>query len=88
MKSGSQLAKPLSVKYLDRTSAYQVVAAKAGGLVLWDCRTASRAVVEVATDITAQLLQPMPGGTVLLTATADGQVRMLDTCLLCSEMNR
>ena len=77
-KSGSQLPKPAAVKYLERSAAYQVVAAKAGGLVLWDCRAASRAVAEVATRSDTQLLQPMPGGTVLLAAAADGQVRRVE----------
>jgi hypothetical protein len=46
----------------------------AGGVVLWDCRAASRTVADVATAGSVQLLQAMPGGTVLLTAAADGQV--------------
>lgn len=77
LKAGSQLAKAGPVKYLDRSAAYQIVAAKPGGLVLWDCRAASRAVVELAISSQAQHLQVMPGGTVLLTAAADGQVGVL-----------
>lgn len=42
--------------------------------MLWDCRAAFRAVAELATASSTQLLQAMPGGTVLLTAAADGQV--------------
>jgi hypothetical protein len=42
--------------------------------VLWDCRAASRTVAELPTAGAVQLMQAMPGGTVLLTAAADGQV--------------
>jgi hypothetical protein len=51
-----------------------VAAVAPGGVVLWDCRAASRAVAELPTAGQVQLMQAMPGGTVLLTAAADGQV--------------
>jgi hypothetical protein len=52
-----------------------------GGVVLWDCRAASRAVAELPTTASGvQLLQAMPGGTVMLTAAADGQVGRRGCC--------
>ncbi|WIA27998.1 hypothetical protein OEZ86_010586 [Tetradesmus obliquus] len=84
LKGGGALAKPGRVTYLDRGAAYTLAAAHAGGVVLWDCRAASRAVAELATASSTQLLQAMPGGTVLLTAAADGQLALYDVRRLSS----
>ncbi|WIA07925.1 hypothetical protein OEZ85_007403 [Tetradesmus obliquus] len=84
LKGGGALAKPGRVTYLDRGAAYTLAAAHAGGVVLWDCRAASRTVAELATASSTQLLQAMPGGTVLLTAAADGQLALYDVRRLSS----
>ncbi|KAF6252914.1 hypothetical protein COO60DRAFT_1670907 [Scenedesmus sp. NREL 46B-D3] len=87
LKGGGQLAKSGQVAYLDKGAAYTLAAAHAGGVVLWDCRVASRAVAELPTASAVQLMQAMPGGTMLLAAAADGQLALYDVRRLSSNAN-
>jgi hypothetical protein len=79
---GGLVPRASQVTYLAPGAAYQLVAACPGGLLLWDCRAASKAVAEISISSTAGslLLQPMPCGELLLTAAADGQVGHPHVC--------
>ncbi|KAF8072348.1 hypothetical protein HT031_000007 [Scenedesmus sp. PABB004] len=78
LKSGRPAEGAACVRYLPRGAAYTLAAARPGGLALWDCRAASRAVAELPTSGALAHLAPLPGGELLLGGCGDGQVALYD----------
>jgi hypothetical protein len=60
---------------LDAQAAYQLCAMSGKTLLLWDLRAGPAAAATLPLQAPQTVLQAMPGGQVLLSAAANGQVR-------------
>jgi hypothetical protein len=75
----------LQVAAADPQAAYQLAAATARGLALWDLRAGGAAAAELPAPAMARaMLLPLPGGDLLLAAHVDGQVALYDVRRLSS----
>lgn len=71
----------LQVVALDAQAAYQLCAMSGKTLLLWDLRAGPAAAAALPLQAPQTVLQAMPGGQVLLTAAANGQVRDGGACV-------
>lgn len=67
----------LQVVALDADAAYQLAAVSGKSLLLWDLRASPGAAAALPLQAPPTVLRAMPGGQVLLTAEANGQVGVL-----------
>jgi hypothetical protein len=64
----------LQVVPLDAQAAYQLCAVSSKSLLLWDLRAGPAAAATIPLQAPSAVLRAMPGGQVLLSAAANGQV--------------